>query len=303
MAADNISNFYNVFSKKYNDFGSEDEFRGWLGKATREDVDKLYGLFNQKYNDFGSSDDMISYLGWSDSAAQEEPEQQAKPSPKRSESQQRTARFNEMVRQREAARGHVPGAEDEKTGQWTRSEIERRSSAPARYAERQRAIRDSFAYRGGLQEETEDLQRQLDEAHADEDFVKEYEERRAAVSQLMKEFSSLRGDIRGTGVDLDKYRADTDWLKENAARYEAAKGDKARVDEIRGMIAEIQKAQNAIEDRKARAEVRKHLNPQDIIATGATPFGGDNAGGHFAKQMQIKEYSAADELLAMADQE
>ena len=135
MAADNISNFYNVFSKKYNDFGSEDEFRGWLGKASREDVDKLYGLFNQKYNDFGSSDDMISYLGWSDSSAQqEEPAQEAKPAPapKRSESQQRTARFNEMVRQREAARGHVPGAEDEKTEQWARSEIERRSSAPAR---------------------------------------------------------------------------------------------------------------------------------------------------------------------------
>ena len=54
MAADNISNFFNAFSKKYNDFGTEDEFRGWLGKANRADVDNLYGAFSRKYNDFGT---------------------------------------------------------------------------------------------------------------------------------------------------------------------------------------------------------------------------------------------------------
>lgn len=304
MAADNISNFYNVFSKKYNDFGSEDEFRGWLGKASREDVDKLYGLFNKKYNDFGSSDDMISYLGWSDSSAQqEEPAQEAKPAPapKRSESQQRTARFNEMVRQREAARGHVPGEEDAETEAWAKEQIARRKEIPAEIAERQKKEKEE--YREGLKKQAEELRGQLAEVQGDSDFVKEYEDRRAAIAEMTKQLSSLKGDIRGSGIDLDQYKAETDWLKENAARYESAKGDKARVDEIGGQIAELQKVEERIKNEEARKARNEKLRGQSD--TNAIRFG---PGGFasYPKDMNMSDvgnYFFADQLDAMSDQE
>ena len=65
---DNVSKFYNAFSQKYDNFGTEQEFRDFLKGAKRENIDNLYKAFNAKYDNFNSADDMVSYLGWSDSS-------------------------------------------------------------------------------------------------------------------------------------------------------------------------------------------------------------------------------------------
>ena len=232
---------------------------------------------------------------------QAQPAQDAAPAPRRSESQQRTARFNEMVRQREAARGRTMGPETAEQEAAGRAEMEERMNAQReRIARAQKPAgpeENPFPYRGGLEEEEKELQTQLEEARGDSAFVDEYERRRK--ESMDRGIMSMGTNPFGTSPTS----AEDKWLLENEERYARAKGDKAKAEEIEARIAEIQKARNAIEDREARAAVRAHRDPQSIIATGATPFGGDNAGGRFAKEMEVAEYSAADDLLAMAEQE
>ena len=217
-----------------------------------------------------------------------------KEAPRQSESQRRTSRFNEMARQRDAARGYVPGQDTPQDEAAAKAVVEKRKQ---RVADLQAPAENPFPYRGGLENEIQDLEKQLEAAKGDSAFVDEYEARRKGSKD--RDIMSMGANPFGTSVASE----DDKWLLENEERYARAKGDKAKADEIAGQIAQIHKAENAIEDRKAREEIRKHLDPQQIIATGSTALGNDNAGGRFAQESEIAEWRAADDLMAMADQE
>ena len=150
--------------------------------------------------------------------------------------------------------------------------------------------------------EIEELEKQLAEIRGDEDFVKQYDDRKSAVSQQAKSFGNLRGDVRGTAIEteFEKFNADRSWLEENAERYEGAKADKAKADEIRGRIAEITRAEEKRKVEEARRAVQEKRNPQDIIALGIRPNGRDNAG---RVHDDYAHFGAADDLLGMAEQE
>ena len=151
-------------------------------------------------------------------------------------------------------------------------------------------------------EEIEELEKQLAEIRGDEDFVKQYDDRKSAVFQQAKSFGNLRGDIRGSAIETEfkKFNADKGWLEENAERYEGAKADKAKADEIRGRIAEITRDEEKRKVEETRRAVQEKLNPQDIIALGIRPNGRDNAG---RTHDDYAHFGAADDLLGMAEQE
>ena len=175
--------------------------------------------------------------------------------------------------------------------------------APQPQAQAQEPEENPFPYSGGLEKEAEELRAQLAEAQGDADFVKEYEERKAALDAATKDLRNLKGDIRNTGIDLEKFKADGAWLKENAERYEAAKADKSQVDEINGRLAEIQKEEERRkleEARKARNERMRGQSENNSIRMGSGGF------ASYPKDMSMVDVGnsfAADQLDAMSDQE
>ena len=287
MATDNISKFYQAFNAKYDNFNNEQEFRDFLKGAKRENIDNLYNAFNNAYDNFGSADDMISYLGWSDSAGkqQAEPQQAA---PRRSLNVSRNPSVEQAYQQMMA-----PKPEEKPVEQPQAQPQPQPAPAPVEETTAQEPEVNPFPYSGGLEEEQQEIAALRETVAEDAAFVEEYEKRRDADrkrNQMVSGVNPLAGAAnRG---------ADAKWLKENEARYKEAKSNVAKVErEVSGTENAIAASENKIAQRKNREEM---ASPQEIIATGRTAFGRDNA-GRTDSEHELRK--AADELYASADKE
>ena len=149
-----------------------------------------------------------------------------------------------------------------------------------------------FPYSGGLEEEIEEIAKLRESVAEDAAFVKEYEERRSK--------STGKNQVRMGAGGFASYRtSDNDqWLRENADRYKQAKANVAKVERTAtGTENAVAAAETKIAQRKNREEM---ASPQEIIATGKTAFGRDNA-GRTDSEHELRK--AADELYASADKE
>ena len=297
MATDNISKFYQAFNAKYDNFNNEQEFRDFLKGAKRENIDNLYNAFNNAYDNFGSADDMISYLGWSDSDGQQakpQPVSAGTASPRRSLNVSRNPSVEQAYQQMMA-----PKPEEKPVEQPQAQPQPQPAPAPAPVEETtaQEPEVNPFPYRGGLEKEMEDIAKMREEVAEDAAFVEEYEKRKSEEDRKARNtirygsggFASYPGDGRGENAQ---------WLKENEARYKQAKENVYNVEKVATPTENaIGKAETDIARRKNREEM---ASPQEIIATGKTAFGRDNAGREDLEYMLRRE---ADELYASADKE
>lgn len=275
MAADNISNFYNAFKKKYNDFATEEDFRGWLGSAKREDIDNLYGAFSRKYNDFGSADDMVSYLGWSENSgvesqgqdaqapAQEQTAPAVDPAEQKRNAAEGYAMFNRMRESSRPATSTVPvqaktGPAAEPAQEEQRPEEPKGNPFPSR--------NELGREKDQLRKKIADLEQVLEAVKGDADFVDEYEGRKSERDRRAKELGSLRGDIRGSGFDPSQLDEDNRYISENERRYGSALEDRkaarqvqADIDELKGQLQLIENTEN-----RRRVEAKKKATSEKL---------------------------------------
>lgn len=229
--------------------------------------------------------------------------------------QSRASRFNDMVRQRDAARGYVPGAdakEDEARGialAERRAQMARNAANPAPSVTEPQSVQQpeapagptqeeiaaSFQYRGGLDAELAELMAKRSEVQADIDFVKEYE-RRAEAEKRRNQMVSGVNPLSGTA----NRGADAKWLKENEARYSEAK---KRAGDIEAQIARVKKA---IKEPELQAKKKAEQDKLDegwrkaVMSgpRGSIPFNAGNA----KEREEDLNHAAASSLYGQAEQ-
>ena len=204
---DNISKFYNAFSKKYDNFKSEDEFRNYLKGAKRENIDKLFKAFSSKYDNFGSSDDMASYLGWSEGQdrTQQAPAVKGTPAPVQvqptEQPAQETPRAGQFM--------YNPAPQPESPYQQPVKD----ASAPSAKPEPSEPT-NPFPYRKEDSFE-EELNTQLADLKAQK---REIDNSRGGDDQLIKEYESRLKELHNSlDPTSKKHRENEQWLREHKA--------------------------------------------------------------------------------------
>ena len=287
MAKDNISKFYEAFNAKYDNFGSEQEFRDFLKNANRENINNLYNAFNSAYDNFGSSEEMVSYLGWSDasSAPATSPgpsseETASKRAEQRKNAQEGRALFDSMRSSRTPATSSMPES--------MRNLPATRTATPKPEPVQEEPVAPSGPSRDELEAELAKVQQE------NYPIVAEYERRKNDL---------YNNDI----ASMSLVQSESVWLNENKGEYEDAK---RRIADARRPIEQMEALafEENRERKKAELKAKRQAEQEKLDEgwrkavmsgpRGSIPF---NAGNKEEREEDLNS-AAASSLYAQAEQ-
>lgn len=292
---DDVLKLYNSLQKYgYNNLGTSDEFGAKVQDSTSRR--KLYdSLTRDGFNNLGTFDEFSGRLVTNQQADQQKAPRKALNVSLNPATEQA---YKETMAPKQAAPAEQPQQQSTVAYRQTTGEepervnLKKTDAATVFGGQPEEQEVNPFPYSGGLEEKLEEIAKLRETVAEDKAFVEEYEKRRAK--------SSGKNAIKMGAGGFSSYRSsdDDNWLKENAAKYKQAKANVAKVEKVASPTENaIGKAETDIARRENRAEMP---SPAEVIATGRTPFGGDNAGRQ-DPEYQLRKY--ADELYASADKE
>ena len=291
---DNIQKLYGALQKNgYNDLGTAEEF----GTKVQDEGSrrKLYdALSRDGFNDLGTFEEFSGRLVQNAAPAQMQTQAPAS-APATPAAPQEQPVDAEAVAREERRKNAAEGLNMFNRMRESRKPATSHLDVEMKMPEATEEPKPNpFPYRGGVEEEMQELKQAKDEAEknvaGDLELIKEYDRR-------LKEFhSSLDPTSKRT-------KENEQWLREHKDAYEAAKNS-GNMKAYAQADKELQETENAVgkaENDIARAKNREQMaSPAEVIATGKTVFGGDNAGRKDSEYMYRK---LADELYASSDKE
>ena len=286
---DDVLKLYNSLQKYgYNNLGTSEEFGTKVQDSTSRR--KLYdSLTRDGFNNLGTFDEFSGRLVTNQQKSAAAPRKALNVSLNPATEQA----YKEMMAPKQEQQAPAEPAPTPEPTQAPEPAPAKQEAAPEPVQETEGQEVNPFPYSGGLEEEAEEIAKLRESVAEDAAFVEEYEKRKDADrkrNQMVSGVNPLSG-VANRG-------AEAQWLKDNEAKYNTAKANVARVKRVTDPAENaIGEAENRIARRKNREEM---TSPQEVIATGKTPFGRDNAGREDS-EYKLRKY--ADELYASAEQE